>query len=88
LLFARAASALSGADRDFLIERWGGESLKVDEVQRLRSLVERSGARASVERLTHELADDARTILGAAPIPAEAAAALLALADLAVNRLA
>jgi geranylgeranyl pyrophosphate synthase len=49
--------------------------------------VERSGARASVERLTYELADEARAIVRAAPIPAEAAAALLALADLAVNRL-
>jgi geranylgeranyl diphosphate synthase type I len=89
LLFARAASSLSGAERDFLIERWGGgESLTVEEVQRLRWLVEHSGARASVERLTYELADQARTIVSAAPIPAEAAAALLALADLAVNRLA
>ena len=89
LLFARAASALSGADRDFLIERWGGgDSLTNDEVQRLRSLVEQCGARASVERLMHELADQARTIVRAAPIPAEAASALLALADLAVNRLA
>jgi geranylgeranyl diphosphate synthase type I len=88
LLFARTASSLSGKDRDFLIDRWGGgESLTVDEVQRLRRLVERSGARASVERLTYELADEARAIVRAAPIPAEAAAALLALADLAVNRL-
>jgi geranylgeranyl diphosphate synthase type I len=88
LLFARAASDLSGEERDFLIDRWGGgESLTVDEVQRLRLLVERSGARASVERLTYELADEARAIVRAAPIPAEAAAALLALADLAVNRL-
>ena len=88
LLFARAASGLSGEERAFLIDRWGGgESLTVDEVQRLRRLVERSGARASVERLSHELADEARAIVRAAPIPAEAAAALLALADLAVNRL-
>ena len=88
LLFARAASALSGADRDFFVERWGGAGLTPDEVQRLRALVESSGARASVERLAFELADEARAIVRAAPIPAEAASALLALADLAVNRLA
>ena len=88
LLFARAASALSGADRDFFVERWGGAGLTPDEVQRLRALVEGSGARASVERLAYELADEARAIVRAAPIPAEAASALLALADLAVNRLA
>ena len=89
LLFARAASALSGADREFFVERWGGgANLTAAEVQRLRSLVEDSGARASVERLAYELADQARAIVRAAPIPAEAAAALLALADLAVNRLA
>jgi geranylgeranyl diphosphate synthase, type I len=88
LLFARAASALTGSERDFFVERWGrGDSLTADEVQRLRALVERSGARASVERLTFELADEARTIVKAAPIPVEATAALLALADLAVNRL-
>jgi geranylgeranyl diphosphate synthase type I len=88
LLFARTAPALSGPDRDFFDGRWGEVySLSAAEVNRLRSLVERSGARASVERLTFELADEARAHVKAAPIPAESRAALLALADLSVNRL-
>jgi geranylgeranyl diphosphate synthase, type I len=87
LLFARTASALSGSEWDFFVERWGGgKSLSADEVDRLRSLVEHSGARASVERLALELADEARAHVKAAPIPAESRAALLALADLSVNR--
>ena len=88
LLFARTASVLSGSDRDFFVARWGGgESLSAGEVDRLRSLIEQSGARASVERLTFELADEARAHVKAAPISAEPRAALLTLADISVNRL-
>jgi len=88
LLFARTAAALEGSERDYFVDRWGGgDSLSNVEVERLRSLVESSGARASVEELTFELAEEARTRVGAAPISEESRAALLALADLSINRL-
>ncbi|MGH2698356.1 MAG: polyprenyl synthetase family protein [Actinomycetota bacterium] len=88
LLFARTVRALSGSERDFFAGHWGGgDSLSSEDVERLRALVEESGARKSVERLTLDLADEARAHLNAAPISAEARAALLALAELSVNRL-
>jgi geranylgeranyl diphosphate synthase, type I len=88
LLFARTSAALSGSERDFFIGHWGGGgSLSIEEVERLRSLVEDSGARGSVERLMLELADEAQARLESAPIPAEARSALLSLADVSVNRL-
>ena len=88
ILYAQSVSRLSGPDRDFFVERWGGGgSLSDAEVTRLRSLVESSGARATVEGLTFELAEEARARLRAASIPPESLAALLALVDLAVDRL-
>lgn len=88
LLYARTAAALSEPERSFFMARWGGgESLSDSDIERLRSLVEESGARASVETLMIELAETARARLRAAPIASEPCAALLALADLSINRL-
>jgi len=88
LLYARTLSALSGEERDFFVDKWGGGgSLTEAEVGDLRALIEASGARAGVEALTFELAELARAHLSTAPIEAEARAALLSLADLAINRL-
>jgi geranylgeranyl diphosphate synthase, type I len=88
LLFARTTAALTGPERDFFVGHWGGgESLSVEEVERLRNLVEDSGARGTVERLMLQLADEARARLSSAPIAPEPRAALLNLADVSVNRL-
>jgi geranylgeranyl diphosphate synthase type I len=54
VLYAFAAGRLSGADADFLRERWGGASLDAAEVARLRALLEDSGARAATEALLEE----------------------------------
>ena len=88
LLYARTLASLSGDERAFFVEKWGGGGLLTEgEVGRLRTLIEASGARAGVEALTFELAELARAHLKEAPIEPEARAALLSLADLAINRL-
>ncbi|MGH2790569.1 MAG: polyprenyl synthetase family protein [Actinomycetota bacterium] len=88
LLYARTLASLSGDDRASFVEKWGGgESLTEGEVGDLRTLIEASGARAGVETLTFELAEVARAHLKQAPIDPEARAALLSLADQAINRL-
>ncbi|MDQ4057584.1 MAG: polyprenyl synthetase family protein [Actinomycetota bacterium] len=88
LLYALTLSSLSGDERAFFVEKWGGgASLTEAEVGDLRALIETSGARAGVEALTFELAEVARAHLQDAPIEPEPRAALLSLADLAINRL-
>ncbi|CAN5782449.1 polyprenyl synthetase family protein [soil metagenome] len=87
LLFARTLAALSGAERDFFVGHWGGgESLDEGEVARLRALVASSGAQATVEQLLGELAALSGAALDQCPTPADARAALLTLARLAVQR--
>jgi len=88
LLYARTAAALSEPEQSLFKDGWGsGESLSESDIERLRSLVEQSGARASVEELMIELAETARARLRTAPIAPEPRAALLALAELSINRL-
>lgn len=64
LLFAKTIAALTGPDRDFFVARWGAPDLGDDEVERLRSLVGSSGAKAAVEELVLELRFDAENALG------------------------
>ena len=61
VLYAFAAERVSGDAADFLRTRWGGPGLGDDEIQRLRALVESSGARAATENLLEE---QVRTALG------------------------
>lgn len=64
LLFAKTIAALTGPDRDFFVSCWGGAGLGEDEVERLRTLVGSSGAKAVVEELVLELRFDAENALG------------------------
>ena len=85
LLFARSISSLSDPDRSFFISRWGAPDVTEEEIDRLRSLVESSGARKSVEELVLELRFDAENALGEGMDPA-AHAALLELVAVVVAR--
>lgn len=86
VLYAFAAAALEGAGGDFLRSRWGGEELTRDEIERLRELVESSGARAATERLLDEQVDEALARLGELPLGAEERTALEELVFLATAR--
>jgi geranylgeranyl diphosphate synthase type I len=85
--YAKAVAALSGEERAFLIDRWGrGKALAAREVERLRDLVESSGARRATEDLVVRLKDDALRALAAAPVQPEVRRALEELAHSATSR--
>lgn len=86
VLFARAAAALSGQDRRFLVDRWGAPDLTAQEVTRLRGLLESSGARSGTEALLEGLVADASAALAELPVEAEPRAALHDLMDRAATR--
>ena len=85
LLFAKTSANLTGADRDFFMSRWGQRDLSPDDVQRLRELVETSGAREAVEQLVAELRFDAENSLDKG-VDGEADAALRELVAVVVAR--
>ena len=77
ILFAKTAARLRGPERDYFMSRWGsGEDLSEDEVDRLRSLIEVSGARAETEKGIADLVARAKKALNAAGIENEARGAL------------
>jgi geranylgeranyl diphosphate synthase type I len=85
--YAKTVAGLRGAERDFFVERWGaGGDLSVHEVERLRSLVESSGARAETERLLGRLTAQALAALESTPLEARVRAALVELAHEATFR--
>jgi geranylgeranyl diphosphate synthase type I len=85
--YAKAAAALTGEERDFLVTRWGGgASLTPEQVERLRDLLETSGARRATEELLEELTRDASAVLATLAIPDAARAALTDLVHLATAR--
>lgn len=87
VLFAKAASLLEGPDKDFFVTRWGqGRALSEEEVNRLRSLIDSSGARRATEDLLSGLAREAEAALGVMDVPPEAAAALRELTRRAIDR--
>lgn len=86
VLFAKTVAALSGAERDFFTSRWGGASLSEDEIDRLRGLVETSGARAATESLLEELAGAATATLASIELDTPSRQALTALLESAVGR--
>jgi geranylgeranyl diphosphate synthase, type I len=86
LLYATAARGLRGADREFFVGRWGGDDLKEEEIERLKELIEESGARRATEELLARASESAAAALRALPVDAESRAALDELARLAVER--
>jgi geranylgeranyl diphosphate synthase type I len=86
VLFAKALAVLRGDDRAFFQEHWGAPGIADADVDRLRSLVESSGARSGTEQLVEELAADAEKALLDADIDEDARAALGDLVNVAVDR--
>ncbi len=87
VLFAKTTRLLAGRERDFFISHWGaGADLDDDQIERMRSLIERSGALSETENLLEDLAADSRAFLRAAPITDEARLALEDLVDAATTR--
>ena len=85
-LFAKTIGALSGEERDLFTSRWGAEGLTDEEIERLRGLVETSGARAATEALLEELARSARSALDVTDLEEGPRAALTVLLEKAVGR--
>jgi geranylgeranyl diphosphate synthase type I len=86
-LYARAVRTLDGDDLDFFRTKWGGgDELEETAVERLRTLVDASGARSAAESLMSELRDRALAALSRLPTGEAARAALDALARDAVER--
>jgi geranylgeranyl diphosphate synthase, type I len=86
LLYAKTRAALSGADEDFFTRRWGADDLDDHDIERLRGLVEATGARAATEELLESLASEALEALELVPVTAEVRRALGELARLATTR--
>jgi geranylgeranyl diphosphate synthase type I len=87
VLYAKTVAALSGAERDFFVRRWGGgSSLEKTEIEHLRGLVESSGARAATERLLADLAADSLHALDSLEMTPEVRTALAELAQEATFR--
>jgi geranylgeranyl diphosphate synthase type I len=85
--YAKAAAALAGEERDFLVTRWGGGArLTPEQVERLRGLLETSGARRATEELLEDLTRDASEVLATLRIPADARDALADLVHIATAR--
>jgi geranylgeranyl diphosphate synthase, type I len=76
LLYSSATRKLHGESRAFFVDRWGGKDLSHEEIDRLRDLVDSSGARAAVEALLDARRRDAYGALDALPSSNGARAAL------------
>ena len=87
VLYAKTLELLSGPERFLFASSWGGgDVLSPAEVDRLRGLVESSGARAATEDALARLARDARAVLESTNLDPGARAALLDLAARAIDR--
>src|SRR5918992_5008790 len=86
LLYAKTRAALSGEEEDFFIGRWGADDIDDHDIERLRGLVEVTGARAATEALLEELASEALAALELVPLTGEVRRALGELARLATTR--
>lgn len=85
LLFAKTIASLDDPDRSFFVSRWGAPDVSEVEIERLRGLVESSGARRDVEDLVERLRFDAQQAL-TEDLDPEAHAALLELVAVVVVR--
>ena len=85
VLLAKALSAASGEDRRVL-ERVGGVDLAPEELDRIRKVVEATGALEATLALIDELADEAKRALLAPPVPQRAEGLLSEMADVVVVR--
>ena len=87
ILFAKALAASTGDDRDFLVAHWGGgDGLAAPDVERLRTIVEGSGARVATEALLDELRREVSDALGALDLDEDAKSALHELRLMTIER--
>lgn len=87
VLFAKTLDALSGPDRELFVTNWGaGDALGASDVDRLRALIQGSGARSATEHLVQTLAEVADAALTEAPITEEGREALRDLMRAAITR--
>ena len=81
VLVARTLALVGEEDRRFIEERLGRSDLPAEDVDRIRSLMEASGALASTLRLIEELTEQAKAAVDPEAVPAEVAETLRDLAD-------
>ncbi|HJR45447.1 MAG TPA: polyprenyl synthetase family protein [Actinomycetota bacterium] len=87
ILYAKTLHGLRESDRTFFAGRWGdGEHLSAEDVERLRELIESSGARAATESLLDELQGQVEAALDELPVDADCRAALDELGRVAIER--
>jgi geranylgeranyl diphosphate synthase type I len=87
VLYAKTVASLEGADKAFFMSRWGRrDELTDDDVELLRDMVDRSGARREVEELLGRLLEQALARLAVLDVPEDARAALAELARLVAQR--
>jgi geranylgeranyl diphosphate synthase type I len=87
VLFAKSVALLEGDEKRFFVERWGqGGALTPDEIDRLRELIDRCGARSETESLLESLAAAADSALASLEIDDEPRAALEELERRAIHR--
>jgi geranylgeranyl diphosphate synthase, type I len=81
VLLARTLALLSKEDRGFVESRLGDPTISGHEVERIRSLMQDSGALASTLDLVEELTERAKAALDLAVVPPDVAEVLRELAD-------
>jgi geranylgeranyl diphosphate synthase, type I len=81
VLVARTLALAGDADRRFIDERLGRADLAAGDVERIRSLMEDSGALADTLRLIGELTEEAKSAVSPEVVPAEVAETLRDMAD-------
>jgi geranylgeranyl diphosphate synthase type I len=86
VLIAKAIEGAKPGDRAFLEERLGQPDLFEDEVERIRTIIEFSGALAGTEALVEELGSRARSAIDPALIPPDVGALLTELVDVLIAR--
>jgi geranylgeranyl diphosphate synthase type I len=86
LLYAKTVASLEGADRSWFLQNWGRDGLSESEIERLRGLVDSSGARVATEELLEDLRGRAMQALDELAIEDDARVALTDLALRATER--
>ena len=87
ILFAKTLAALTGSERTYFLERWGGgDAMSDGEVERLKDTVEATGARGATESLLERLRDEVEAALEAIEVDGSVKAALEELRRMTVER--
>jgi geranylgeranyl diphosphate synthase type I len=86
LLFVKTLESLGPSDRLDFASRWGGDSLRPEDVDDLRNIIETSGARAATEKLIEDLRSEAAEALAGAPMDDDSRSSLMLLASAAIDR--